>query len=66
MARLTMSTVNSRAFDQAYLACEMAFGCMARITGSAMEIICFRAGDAEVICDTLQEVGSAVIALVYL
>lgn len=58
MAAFKMSLVNSREFDRACTACQMAFGCIISIQGDTLYIAAFSDDEAPVIIDTLEDVGS--------
>lgn len=59
MAFLRMSIVQSKEFDKACIACQMAFGCIMTKEANEILIAAFNTEDGAVILDTLTEVGSA-------
>lgn len=62
MKELYFTMVKSEAFRKAIVAVVNAFGCMAIEEDGKMNILTFLDGDAEIIKEVLQEVGSLVIS----
>jgi hypothetical protein len=62
MKELYFTVVKSETFRKAIVAVVNAFGCMAINEGDKINILTFFDGDAEIIKETLQEVGSSLIS----
>lgn len=58
MKFIKMTIVESNEFERALISCIMAFGCIAEKKRTLVWFTTFREGDAEIIRNCLEEVGS--------
>lgn len=58
MELIKMSVVKSKEYKIAFNACQMSFGFVCEEREDTVYLACFEDGDAEVIRETLEEVGS--------
>lgn len=58
MKLIKMTIINSEEFERALVACRMAFGCITIKKRTLIWFVTFEEGDAAVIRDCLEEVGS--------